>query len=114
MDDLDKHFLLSRNAQNPTGQQRNQQLRQPGRISNAYGLFSMNFESPGYAEHTPIGMSLKGAAGACPAMGPNSNAIESKKLLLGQPQLISMSTAATYNVPRVIYNDNVRHVPEEM
>lgn len=47
--------------------------------------------------------------------GTNSNALETKKLVLGQPQLISMTTAATYNAaPGLIYKENLRNASVEM
>lgn len=105
MDNLDKHFLQTRSDHSSAGQGRNPELRQPGRVSNAHSVFSMNYDA--------ADMTLVKKCSAMTQYGPNSNALESKRLLLGQPQLISMSTAATYDA-QGIFKENLRTASGEM
>lgn len=75
MDNLDKHFLQTSNACNPSRVGRNPLLREPGRVSNAHSVFSMNFD---HSETT-----LDGSFLALPQYKSSSNTLDSKKLVLG-------------------------------
>ena len=66
------------------------------------------------AMNTPNGIQHGVAVSPAIAHVITNVAIESAKLVLGQPQLISMTTAATYNMPGMVYKETFQHGTQEM